>query len=117
MNLNNLTDKEFLTGIKEVLNYKGINPYDYMSEYYLEPNQSLGQKFQKVEEEFLEVKEEFLELIDNKSDLAQELLDLILSSKNMLKKLEDSGYIDIGTETFRHSLKLNKYLEDKKYRK
>lgn len=117
MNLNNLTDKELLTGVKEVLNYNGINPYEYMSEYYLEPNQTLGAKFQKVEEEFLEVKEEFLDLVDNKSDLAQELLDLILSSKNMLKKLEDSGYIDIGTETFKHSLKLNKYLESGKYKK
>ncbi|MGL5189817.1 MAG: hypothetical protein ACRC7S_09240 [Cetobacterium sp.] len=117
MNLKNLTDKEFLTGIKEVLNYKGINPYEYMSEYYLEPTQTLGAKFQKVEEEFLEVRDEFLKLDNNYSELAQEILDLILASKNLLKKLENNNHIDIGTEVFKHSLKLNKYLDSGKYKK
>ncbi|MGL5685989.1 MAG: hypothetical protein ACRCXQ_09380 [Vagococcus fluvialis] len=115
MNLNNLTNKELLTGIKEVLKYKGINPYDYMSEYYLEPNQTLGAKFQKVEEEFLEVRKEFLEENIDNSKLAQETLDLMLTCKNMLKRMEELGIIDIGTEVFKHSIKLNKYLEDKKY--
>ncbi|MGL5243872.1 MAG: hypothetical protein ACRC7R_01670 [Sarcina sp.] len=115
MNLNNLTDKEFLTGTKEVLNYQGINPYDYMSEYYLEPNQDVLDKFLKVREEFLEVSEEIYK--ETKSELAQEILDLILASKNLLKKLEQEGKVDIGTETFKHSLKLNKYLESGKYKK
>ncbi|MGL5713615.1 MAG: hypothetical protein ACRCX2_11400 [Paraclostridium sp.] len=115
MNLNNLTDKEILTGIKEVLNYKGINLYDYMSEYYLEPNQDVLDKFLKVREEFLEVSEEIYK--ETKSELAQEILDLILASKNLLKKLEQEGKVDIGTETFKHSLKLNKYLESGKYEK
>lgn len=115
MNLNNLTDKELLKGVKEVLNYKGINPYEYMSEYYLEPNQDVLDKFLKVREEFLEVSEEIYK--ETKSELAQEILDLILASKNLLKKLEQEGKVDIGTETFKHSLKLNKYLESGKYKK
>ncbi|MGL5712753.1 MAG: MazG nucleotide pyrophosphohydrolase domain-containing protein [Paraclostridium sp.] len=115
MNLNNLTDKEFLTGTKEILSYQGINPYEYMSEYYLEPNQDVLDKFLKVREEFLEVSEEIYK--ETKSELAQEILDLILASKNLLKKLEREGKVDIGTETFKHSLKLNKYLESGKYKK
>lgn len=117
MNLNNLSEKELLTSIKDVLNYKGINPYEYMSEYYLEPNQTLGMKFQKVSEEFEEVRVEFLNKKINNSDLAQELLDLVLTCKNMLHKMEDLGLIQVGTETFKHSLKLNGYLENGKYKK
>lgn len=115
MEIKNLTDKQIKTGIFNVLNYKGINPYEYMSEYYLEPNQDVLDKFLKVREEFLEVSDEVYK--ETKSELAQEILDLILASKNLLKKLEQEGKVDIGTETFKHSLKLNKYLESGKYKK
>ncbi|MGL5426391.1 MAG: hypothetical protein ACRDAS_00550 [Cetobacterium sp.] len=90
--------------------------FKYMDEYYLEPNQSVKQKFLKVYEEFDETLEIFQEGNCN-SDRAQEVLDLILSSVNLLRKMQHEDLIDIGTETFKHSLKLNKYLETGKYKK
>lgn len=91
--------------------------FKYMDNYYLESNQSIVEKFFKVKEEYEEVFEEFAMNNNSKSDLAQELLDLILASKNMLRKMQDEELINIGTETFNHRVKLNTYLETGKYRK
>lgn len=88
----------------------------YMDDYYLEPNQSYSGKFMKVVEEYGELKES-VENCGTHSATAQEILDLILSSINLLKKMNDEELIDIGTETFKHSVKLNQYLETGKYTK
>ena len=89
---------------------------EYMEYYYLEPGQSYSGKFMKVVEEFEELKES-VETCQTHSATAQEALDLILTTMNLLKKMEDEELIDIGTETFKHSIKLNKYLETGKYEK
>ena len=91
--------------------------FKYMEDYYLETQQSIPDKMVKVKEEFREVKESYEDDDCDNSHLAQELLDLILVSKNMLRKMQDEGLIDIGTETFKHSVKLNQYLETGKYKK
>lgn len=88
----------------------------YMVDYYLEPNQTVKQKLLKVYEEFLETLEAFQEGKDN-SDRAQEILDLILSSINLLKKMENEELIDIGDEISKHLVKLDEYLKIGKYKK
>lgn len=91
--------------------------FKYMEDYYLEPQQSIPDKMVKVKEEFREVKESYEDNNCDNSHLAQEALDLILSTTNLLRKMQDEGLIDIGTETFKHSVKLNQYLETGKYTK
>ncbi|MEG1365576.1 MAG: hypothetical protein RSC71_08435, partial [Cetobacterium sp.] len=71
---------------------------------------------EKIDEEYAEVKEAF-EPNNDTSELAQEVLDLILVSFNFLKKLEVEEMIDIPTELFKHQVKLNGYLETGKYKK
>ncbi|MEG2347410.1 MAG: hypothetical protein RSB50_06985 [Cetobacterium sp.] len=90
--------------------------FKYMGDYYLEPQQSVEDKFLKVEEEYKEIKMGICFSKGN-SHIAQELLDTILACKNMLRKMQDEELIDIGTETFKHSVKLNQYLETGKYKK
>ncbi|MGL5715487.1 MAG: hypothetical protein ACRCX2_20880 [Paraclostridium sp.] len=87
-----------------------------MNDYYLEPDQSIIEKLLKVYEEFEEVVDSF-KVENNNSDKAQEILDLILSSLNLLKKMEREELIDVQTELFKHQLKLNRYLENGKYKK
>lgn len=89
---------------------------EYMDEYYLEPNQTIKEKFLKVYEEFNETLESFRQG-NNNSHKAEEVLDLILSSINLLKKMQEEELIDIPTELFRHQIKLNSYLESGKYSK
>lgn len=92
--------------------------FEYMDEYYLEPNQGLVGKVEKIHEEYGEVKEALENLgAETTSELAQEVLDLILVSVNFLKKLEAEEMIDIPTELFKHQVKLNGYLETGKYKK
>lgn len=95
-----------------------IKQFEYMDEYYLEPDQGLVGKMEKIDEEYKEVKKA-LESggAETTSDLAQEILDLILVSLNFLKKLESEEMIDIPTELFKHQVKLNGYLETGKYKK
>ncbi|MGL4976650.1 MAG: hypothetical protein ACRC5G_01380 [Cetobacterium sp.] len=56
---------------------------EYMDEYYLEPNQTIKEKFLKVYEEFNETLESFRQG-NNNSHKAEEVLDLILSSINLV---------------------------------
>lgn len=93
-----------------------MKQFEYMDEYYLEPEQTVKKKFLKVYEEFNETLEAFQEG-NNNSHRAEEILDLILSSVNLLKKMQEEELIDVGTETFKHSVKLNGYLESGKYKK
>ncbi|MGL5716763.1 MAG: hypothetical protein ACRCX2_27355 [Paraclostridium sp.] len=88
----------------------------HLDEFYLEPNQSINEKFNKVKEEFCEVKDCF-ENNYNNSDTAQELLDLILSSINLLKKMEREDLIAISEELKLHKEKLEYYLKSGKYSK
>lgn len=92
--------------------------FEYMDEYYLEPDQGLVGKMEKIDEEYNEVKAALEEGgADTISELAQEVLDLMLVSYNYLRKLEEEEMIDIPTEVFKHQVKLNKYLETGKYKK
>ncbi|WP_297636804.1 hypothetical protein [uncultured Clostridium sp.] len=94
--------------------------FKYMEDYYLEPKQSYSSKYTKVVEEFGELKEcveNYGPVSSTAEEIAQESLDLILSTTNFLRKMQDEGLIDIGTETFKHSVKLNQYLETGKYTK
>lgn len=94
--------------------------FKYMEDYYLEPKQSYSNKYKKVVEEFNELKESVESYGPGAStaqEITQEALDLILSTTNLLRKMQDEGLIDIGTETFKHSVKLNQYLETGKYKK
>lgn len=93
-----------------------MKQFEYMDEYYLEPQQSVIGKKEKIDEEYNEVKAAFESNI-NTSELAQEVLDLILVSFNFLKKLEAEEMIDIPSELFKHQVKLNGYLETGKYKK
>ena len=93
-----------------------MKQFEYMDEYYLEPQQSIVGKKEKIDEEYNEVVMSF-ESNNNTSDLAQEVLDLILVSINFLKKLENEEMIDIPSELFKHQIKLNCYLETGKYKK
>lgn len=93
-----------------------MKQFEYMAEYYLEPQQSIVGKKEKIDEEYNEVKAAF-ESNNNTSELAQEVLDLILVSVNFLKKLEAEEMIDIPSELFKHQVKLNQYLETGKYKK
>lgn len=93
-----------------------MKQFEYMEDYFLEPQQSIMGKMQKISEEYEEVKQEF-KLNNNTSELAQEVLDLILVSFNFLKKLEAEEMIDIPSELFKHQVKLNRYLETGKYTK
>ena len=73
---------------------------------------------EKVTEEFKEVDKSHFEILTGKgtaSELAQELLDLIHSSVNMLKKMDKDELITCETEIFKHSIKLIHYLESGKY--
>ena len=94
-----------------------MKQFEYMAEYYLEPQQSIIGKMKKIDEEYGEVKEAFESEGLNTSELAQEVLDLILVSFNFLKKLEAEEMIDIPSELFKHQVKLNRYLETGKYKK
>ncbi|MGL5854197.1 MAG: hypothetical protein ACRCYA_03060 [Cetobacterium sp.] len=93
-----------------------MKQFEYMDEYYLEPEQSILGKIEKIHEEYGEVKESIEEKKSN-SHTAQEVLDLILVSVNFLKKLEAEEMIDIPTELFKHQVKLNRYLDTGKYKK
>lgn len=95
-----------------------INDLEYMDGFFFEPAQSIKEKIEKISEEFKEVLEAYqnsVSGIDTSSDLAQEALDLILVSVNLLKKLEKEERISLGTEFFKHSLKLGRYESEKKY--
>lgn len=95
-----------------------MKQFEYMDEYYLEPNQGLAAKIEKIHEEYGEVKEALENGgAETTSELAQEVLDLILVSVNFLKKLEAEEMIDIPSELFKHQVKLNGYLETGKYKK
>ena len=95
-----------------------MKQFEYMDEYYLEPDQGLVAKIEKIHEEYGEVKEALENGgAETTSELAQEVLDLILVSVNFLKKLEAEEMIDIPSELFKHQVKLNGYLETKKYKK
>lgn len=96
-----------------------IKKFEYMNDFYFEPDQSLLEKMNKVSEEFKEVDKSHFEMLTGKgtaSELAQELLDLIHSSINMLKKMDKEELITYDTEIFKHSIKLIQYLENKKYK-
>lgn len=96
-----------------------IKKLEYINDFYFEPNQSLLEKMDKVIEEFKEVDKSHFEMLTGKgtaSELAQELLDLIHSSINMLKKMDQEELITYDTEIFKHSIKLIQYLENKKYK-
>lgn len=101
-------------------NFKETNKYEnvlnYLNDYYLEPNQSINEKFNKVKEEFYEAKDCF-ENNYNNSDTAQEILDLILTSVNLLKKMEREDLITISEEVEIHKDKLEYYLGSGKYRR
>lgn len=90
--------------------------FKYMEDYYLEPQQSTVEKMDKIDEEYLELRKAYFTK-ESFSEIGQETLDLILSSINFLKKLEEEELIDIPTELFKHQLKLNRYLETGKYTK
>lgn len=95
-----------------------IKKLEYINDFYFEPNQSLLEKMDKVTEEFKEVDKSHFEMLTGKgtaSELAQELLDLIHSSINMLKKMDKEELITYDTEMFKHSIKLIQYLESGKY--
>ncbi|MGL5904792.1 MAG: hypothetical protein ACRCZO_19060 [Cetobacterium sp.] len=92
------------------------NILNHLNDYYLEPNQSINEKFNKVKEEFYEVKDCF-ENNYNNSDTAQEMLDLILTSVNLLKKMEREDLITISEEVEIHKDKLEYYLKSGKYSK
>ncbi|MGL5658177.1 MAG: hypothetical protein ACRDDK_03765 [Cetobacterium sp.] len=95
-----------------------MKQFEYMDEYYLEPDQGLVGKMEKIDEEYNEVKVALEDGgADTISELAQEVLDLILVSYNYLRKLEEEEMIDIPTEVFKHQVKLNRYLETGKYKK
>lgn len=95
-----------------------MKQFEYMDEYYLEPDQGLVGKMEKIDEEYNEVKAALEDGgADTISELAQEVLDLILVSYNYLRKLEEEEMIDIPTEVFKHQVKLNRYLETGKYKK
>lgn len=95
-----------------------MKQFEYMDEYYLEPDQGLVGKMEKIDEEYNEVKAALEDGgADTISELAQEVLDLMLVSYNYLRKLEEEEMIDIPTEVFKHQVKLNSYLETGKYKK
>ncbi len=95
-----------------------MKQFEYMDEYYLEPDQGLVGKMEKIDEEYNEVKAALEDGgADTISELAQEVLDLMLVSYNYLRKLEEEEMIDIPTEVFKHQVKLNRYLETGKYKK
>ncbi|MGL5126165.1 MAG: hypothetical protein ACRC6U_09340 [Fusobacteriaceae bacterium] len=87
---------------------------EYLKDYHLEPNLGIRGQLSKVMEEFEEVKEAFGENRNN-SHRAQEILDLILSSVNLLRKMERDDLILISEEVEMHKNKLNFYLEEGKY--
>lgn len=90
--------------------------FKYMDNYYLEPNQSILDQVNKIDEEYLELRKAWVTK-ETTSEIAQEALDLILATKNFLKKLEAEDLIDIPSELFKHQVKLNRYLETGKYKK
>lgn len=90
--------------------------FKYMDYYYLEPNQSILDKVNKIDEEYLELRKAWVTK-ETTSEIVQEALDLILATKNFLKKLEAEDLIDIPSELFKHQVKLNRYLETGKYKK
>lgn len=95
-----------------------MKQFEYMDEYYLEPDQGLVGKMEKIDEEYNEVKTALEDGgADTISELVQEVLDLILVSYNYLRKLEEEEMIDIPTEVFKHQVKLNRYLDTGKYKK
>lgn len=95
-----------------------MKQFKYMDEYYFEPQQSIVGKMEKIDEEYLEVKQaQEYGGAETTSELAQEVLDLMLASFNFLKKLEAEEMIDIPSELFKHQVKLNQYLETGKYKK
>lgn len=95
-----------------------MKQFEYMHDYYLEPDQGLVGKMEKIDEEYNEVKAALEDGgADTISELAQEVLDLMLVSYNYLRKLEEEEMIDIPTEVFKHQVKLNRYLETGKYKK
>lgn len=90
--------------------------FKYMDDYYLEPNQSILDQVNKIDEEYLELRKAWVTK-ETTSEIVQEALDLILATKNFLKKLEAEDLIDIPSELFKHQVKLNRYLETGKYKK
>ncbi|MGL5778834.1 hypothetical protein [Cetobacterium sp.] len=96
-----------------------IKKLEYLNDFYFEPQQILLEKMDKVTEEFKEVDKSYFNMLIGKntaSELAQELLDLIHSSINMLKKMDSEELITYDTEIFKHSIKLIQYLENGKYK-
>lgn len=93
-----------------------MKQFEYLENYYLEPGESYSTKFLKIVEEYGELKES-VEEGKTHSHTAQEVLDLMLTCVNFLKRMEKDEFITIGTEVYKHSVKLNKYLETGKYKK
>ncbi|MGL5745421.1 MAG: MazG nucleotide pyrophosphohydrolase domain-containing protein [Cetobacterium sp.] len=120
-------DKDWLAGKTEYpklpkkplpakLKMDELRNFGYFNNFYLEPNQSLIKKENKFLEEVEEAATCILEN-SNKSELAQELLDVMLTAFNLLKKLEKEDYIDLKTELKDHKNKLDGYVEQGKYKK
>ncbi|MGL4998557.1 MAG: hypothetical protein ACRC5T_06260 [Cetobacterium sp.] len=89
---------------------------EYLDEFHLEKELGVSEQFQKVLEEYVELEESFYTNCNN-SHRAQEALDLILSTLNLLKKMERDDLITISEEVEMHKDKLNFYLESGKYKK
>lgn len=90
--------------------------FKYMKNYFFESQESVQDKLNKIDEEYLELRKAWVTK-ETSSETAQEVLDLILTCKNFLKKLEAEDLIDIPSELFKHQNKLNRYLETGKYTK
>ncbi|MGL6023788.1 MAG: hypothetical protein ACRC0F_04155 [Cetobacterium sp.] len=88
--------------------------YRYMELFHFEHEASLQHQFNKIKEEYLEVHKSFFNNESN-HELAQELLDLILATKNLLLKMERDDLINLSYETDVHLEKVNYYVKSNKY--
>lgn len=90
----------------------------YMDKLYINPRESLQTKLCKMDEEATEAIEAYIDYkngVKTSSEVADEVLDTILTCINMLKKMQDEELIDLNEVTNNHKKKLNDYIKTKKY--